>query len=97
MLEAIYLEMRAIGLTKSQYDFSVRWLGRSKSYASALKAADREISTDALATVCIRLQALTAHLERSQHVQQREALRQRCVRARALERRLWRTLQARTR
>lgn len=39
-----YTTLRELGLTRSQYDFSQRWLGQGRSYFSAAKARNREPS-----------------------------------------------------
>jgi hypothetical protein len=59
----IYEQLRDVGVVKSKYDFSQHWLGRCRSYTTAIEASGREPSTDALATLHARLGALVAHLE----------------------------------
>ena len=48
-VEEIYRALRYLGLVENQYDFSTRWLGRSKSYYGAIKALPhQDISDEAL-------------------------------------------------
>lgn len=55
-LEEIYETFRQNSMTKSQYDFSSRWLGKSRSYLSWLKAGQHNPSTDALCHLLFQLE-----------------------------------------
>lgn len=47
-VERAYKTLRELGLVKSQYDFSERWLGQCQSYYSATKARGSEPSIRSL-------------------------------------------------
>ena len=50
-LQAIFEELHGIRLCKSAYDFGTKFLGKSKSYYSVLKAKDSDPSIDTLAVL----------------------------------------------
>ena len=65
-ISEIYFQLKGIGVVQDKYEFSRNWLGRCRSYTSAIEASGRQASADALATLHARLGALVAHLENSQ-------------------------------
>lgn len=63
MLQDIYNQLNQINLVKTQYEFSEKWLGRSKSYFSVLKRNGNEPSAAVLFTLRSRIIAQTRRLE----------------------------------
>ncbi|GEM_PF-1481664 len=61
MIEDIYTQLNRINLVKTQYEFSEKWLGKSKSYFSVLRSTQR----DAAITVYLRLSKRLASQIRS--------------------------------
>ena len=55
MIEAVYEELRGIGVVRSSDDFSSSWLGKERSYMRCLRAKQRKPSATALATCAVRL------------------------------------------
>ena len=55
LIESIYQKLYKQNLCDSGYDFSVRFLGKSRSYYSVLKARKEEPSIAAIATLEIAL------------------------------------------
>lgn len=60
-----YRQLRTNELTRSQYDFSKRWLGKCQSYYSWLKSKKAEPSIDLLARLVYRLEDRVEHIERN--------------------------------
>ena len=56
----IYNTVRELNLAETQYEFSEEWLGRCRTYYSAIVSAKREPSIAALTTLKIRLDAVLA-------------------------------------
>ena len=56
-LQKIFEELHGVHLCKSAYDFSTKFLGKSKSYYSVLKANKVKPSIDALAVLETALKA----------------------------------------
>ena len=54
----IYNVVRELNLVDSQYEFSEEWLGRCRTYYSAIVSAKREPSIAALTTLKLRLDAV---------------------------------------
>ena len=54
----IYNTVRDLSLVESQYEFSEEWLGRCRTYYSAIVSAKREPSIAALTTLKLRLNAV---------------------------------------
>ena len=54
----IYNIVRDLSLVESQYEFSEEWLGRCRTYYSAIVSAKREPSIAALTTLKFRLDAV---------------------------------------
>ena len=54
----IYNIVRDLTLVESQYEFSEEWLGRCRTYYSAIVSAKREPSIAALTTLKLRLDAV---------------------------------------
>ena len=54
----IYNTVRKLNLVESQYEFSEEWLGRCRTYYSAIVSAKREPSIAALTTLKLRLDAV---------------------------------------
>ena len=54
----IYNIVRGLNLVESQYEFSEEWLGRCRTYYSAIVSAKREPSIAALTTLKLRLNAV---------------------------------------
>lgn len=50
-IERMYHELQAMNLCQSAYDFSVNYLGKSKSYYSVLKARNEKPSVEAWVTL----------------------------------------------
>ena len=69
MLEDIYAQLNQINLVKTQYEFSEKWLGRSKSYFSAIVSLKQPASVKVLITLKLRLLELSMRLESSKHAQ----------------------------
>lgn len=61
--ETTYTKLRHLNLVESQYDYSSGWLGKSKTYMAALKAADRAESVEVLARLVIKLEATAREYE----------------------------------
>lgn len=57
-VEHAYQTLRELGLVKSQYDFSERWLGQCQSYYSATKSRGREPSVRSMLFLDHRLQSM---------------------------------------
>ena len=55
MIESIYKTLHDQNICDSAYDFSVRFLGKSRSYYSVLKTRKEEPSMEAIATLEIAL------------------------------------------
>jgi hypothetical protein len=60
-----YATLRELGLTRSQYDFSQRWLGQCPSYYSATKARGSEPSMKSLLFLDLQLQLMRTALART--------------------------------
>lgn len=60
VLEEVYRQLQQRNLCNSAYEFSVLFLGKSKSYYSVLKARNEEPSIDAIATLEFALKAKAA-------------------------------------
>ena len=54
----IYNIVRELNLVESQYEFSEEWLGRCRTYYSAIVSAKREPSIAVLTTLKFRLDAV---------------------------------------
>ena len=54
----IYNTVRELNLAETQYEFSEEWLGRCRTYYSAIVSAKREPSIAALTTLKLRLDAV---------------------------------------
>ena len=55
MLENIFDEMKSLGEVRSADDFSMKWLGRERSYMRCLRSKRREPSAQVLETCAVRL------------------------------------------
>jgi len=55
ILEETYLELKNLGLTKSQLDYSTKWLNKSQRYFSMHKATRRNPSVDTLGRLAANL------------------------------------------
>ncbi|CCG42852.1 DUF6626 family protein [Magnetospirillum molischianum] len=65
-----YGELKAQGLTRDQYDFSRKWLGRDRSYLSSLKARKRPASPETMIHLATALtRAMVAALAERQMAQ----------------------------
>ena len=64
-VENVYSALRELGLTRSQYDFSERWLGQCQSYYSAMKARGAEPSVRSLLFLDHQLQLIKSALART--------------------------------
>ena len=60
ILKEVYAVLQQHHFVVSQYDFSRRWLGKSRSYLSSSKARQRTPSLDALETLGTRLNSFVA-------------------------------------
>lgn len=58
VLVEIFEVVRDLELVESRYEFSEKWLGRCRSYYSAIVSSNREPSIAALTTLKVRLEAL---------------------------------------
>ena len=58
-----YKKLKTLELVESQYDFSQHWLGKGKSYMSAIKAAKRKESVDSLTALMLKLEAKAREYE----------------------------------
>ena len=58
LIVEIYNIVRDLTLVESQYEFSEEWLGRCRTYYSAIVSAKREPSIAALTTLKVRLDAV---------------------------------------
>ena len=67
MVEYAYATLRDLGLTRSQYDFSQRWLGQCPSYYSVTKARGSEPSMKSLLLLDLQLQLMRTALARTPH------------------------------
>ena len=65
MVERAYHALRELGLAKSQYDFSQRWLGQCPSYYSATKARGSEPSMKSMLFLDLQLQLMRTALART--------------------------------
>lgn len=82
-VENVYSVLRDLGLVKSQYDFSERWLGHCQSYYSAMKARGAEPSVRSLLFLDHQLELMKTALARvhgspyaSQGAKQLQAVRE---------------------
>ena len=66
----IYNIVRELNLVESQYEFSEEWLGRCRTYYSAIVSAKREPSIAALTTLKLRLDAV---LRQTSHTPAKDA------------------------
>jgi hypothetical protein len=64
-VERAYHALRELGLAKSQYDFSQRWLGQCPSYYSATKARGSEPSMKSLLFLDLQLQLMRTAIART--------------------------------
>ncbi len=55
MIEYIFDELKNLGEVRSTDDFSMKWLGRERSYMRCLRSKRREPSAQVLATCAVRL------------------------------------------
>ena len=78
LLAVTFNTLLANGLTFSQYDFSRRWLGMSRSYFSCCKATERKASVEALSKLCLRLEREAASIKRIPSFPFSSSLNQRC-------------------
>jgi hypothetical protein len=62
-MDIIYEKLTDYGLVDSQYDFSKRYLGKSRSYYSTCKARRRPLGTEALVSLAMALERDLALLE----------------------------------
>ena len=69
MIEDIYTQLNQINLVKTQYEFSEKWLGKSKSYYSAIVSLKQPASVQVLTTLKLRLLELSMQLENSKRAQ----------------------------
>ena len=60
LLDTIYQKLHEQSVCESGYEFSVRYLGKSRSYYSVLKARKEEPSIEALSTLEISLKNTSA-------------------------------------
>ena len=58
VLVEIFEVVRELKLVESRYEFSEEWLGRCRSYFSAIVSSKREPSIAALTTLKVRLEAV---------------------------------------
>ena len=58
-----YEKLKDLSLVETQYAFSCNWLGKSKSYMAALKAAGRTESIETLTALVIKLEATAREYE----------------------------------
>ena len=79
LIVQIYEDIRKINLVKSRYEFSEGWLGRCRSYHSAIVSAKREPSIAALTTLKVRIEAVLrqANDKSAEHVYSAEDERRR--------------------
>ncbi|BDY05426.1 DUF6626 family protein [Ferrimonas sp. YFM] len=61
-LDEIYLQLKRMGLCKSKYQFSERFLGMSKGYYSVLQVKQRQPSATALCRLDYALSVLARRL-----------------------------------
>ena len=69
MIEDIYAQLNQINLVKTQYEFSEKWLGKSKGYLSSLVSLKKPASVKVLVTLKLRLLELSTRLESSKRAQ----------------------------
>ena len=55
MIENIFDELKSLGEVRSADEFSMKWLGRERSYMRCLRSKRREPSAQVLATCAVRL------------------------------------------
>ena len=55
MIEEIFEQLKDLGAVSSTDDFSTKWLGRERSYMRCLRAKQRDLSAQVLATCAVRL------------------------------------------
>jgi hypothetical protein len=67
MLEKIFDELCELGAVRSSDEFSIKWLGKERSYMRCLRSKQREPSLNALATCAVRL---LVSADRMRHGQQ---------------------------
>lgn len=65
-IEEIYLTLRMHHLCSSGYDFSVRFLGKSKSYYSVLQVRGAQPSVEAISTMEKEINKLVRYISYSQ-------------------------------
>ena len=73
-LEKHYRELREADLCTNAYEFSERFLGKSRNYYSVLKARNLEPSIDALVSLEYALQKQAENLQHANLKQSRTAL-----------------------
>ena len=82
MVEHAYRTLRDLGLARSQYDFSQRWLGQCPSYFSATKARGSEPSMKSLLFLDLQLQLMRTALARTSNSSHAHRGAQRLLQAR---------------
>jgi len=55
VIEKIFEKLKDLGAVSSTDDFSMRWLGRERSYMRCLRAKQRDPSAEVLAICAVRL------------------------------------------
>jgi len=63
MIEEIFEQLRDLGAVSSTDEFSMRWLGRERSYMRCLRAKQRDPSAQVWATCAVRLLRYADSLE----------------------------------
>ncbi len=79
LIENIYKTLHEHNLCNSAYDFSVHYLGKSKSYYSVLKARNETPSIEAITTLETALKNTTTTYSSNKHpfyIKNRDALTQ---------------------
>lgn len=75
MIEKIFEQMKDLGAVSSTDEFSVRWLGRERSYLRCLRAKQRDPSAQVWATCAVRLLRSADSLEVKMPWAKRDSLR----------------------
>ena len=75
MLEKVFDELCELGAVRSSDEFSIKWLGKERSYMRCLRSKQRKPSLNALATCAVRLLMTANVVRRDQALEKNARLR----------------------
>lgn len=75
MIEDVFEKLKDLGAVSSTDEFSMRWLGRERSYLRCLRAKQRDPSAQVWATCAVRLLRSADSLEATMPWSRRDSLR----------------------